>query len=129
MNKSILAKRLKKLRDERGYKQTFVADKIGVKSNTLSGYENGTRSPDPQMIVQLSELYNVSTDYLLGKTDIPNAENEDEEKRSYMVDKILKILEKYPEMDLAFDDLANMDAKKLERVYDFIKYQVFTEGD
>lgn len=36
-----LSKRLKNLRESKGYLQKYVADKIGVKSNTLSGYENG----------------------------------------------------------------------------------------
>lgn len=73
-----LPKRLKELREDKGYLQKYVADKIGVKSNTLSGYENGTRSPDPEMIVKLAELYNVTTDYLLGKSDDPNKTEEEE---------------------------------------------------
>lgn len=77
MNKK-LPKRLKELREAKGYLQKYVADKIGVKSNTLSGYENGTRSPDPEMIVKLAELYNVTTDYLLGKSDDPNKTEEEE---------------------------------------------------
>ena len=62
-----LPHRLKNLREEKGYLQKHVADEIGVKNNTLSGYENGSRSPDPDMIVELANLYEVSTDYLLGK--------------------------------------------------------------
>ena len=73
-----LPKRLKELGEAKGYLQKYVADKIGVKSNTLSGYENGTRSPDPEMIVKLAELYNVTTDYLLGKSDDPNKTEEEE---------------------------------------------------
>lgn len=78
-----LPKRLKELRESKGYLQKFVADKIGVKSNTLSGYENGTRSPDPDMIVRLAQLYNVTTDYLLGKSDDPN-KTEDEELEEFI---------------------------------------------
>lgn len=77
MESQILAKRLRSLREEKGYLQKFVADKIGVRSNTLSGYENGTRSPDPDMLIKLSELYNVTTDYLLGKSDNPNKTEEE----------------------------------------------------
>ncbi|MEJ8778213.1 helix-turn-helix domain-containing protein [Pseudogracilibacillus sp. ICA-222130] len=64
-----LPHRLKNLREEKGYLQKHVADEIGVKNNTLSGYESGSRSPDPEMIVELAKLYDVSTDYLLGKND------------------------------------------------------------
>lgn len=69
MGEDILARRLRALREEHGYLQKFVADKLGIKSNTLSGYENGTRSPDPSMLSDLADLYNVSIDYLLGRTD------------------------------------------------------------
>lgn len=69
MGEDILARRLRTLREEHGYLQKFVADKLGIKSNTLSGYENGTRSPDPSMLSDLADLYNVSIDYLLGRTD------------------------------------------------------------
>lgn len=72
MENKPLSKKIKELREERGYLQKFVADKIGVRSNTLSGYENGTRSPDPEMIIKLAELYEVSTDYLLGRTNPSN---------------------------------------------------------
>lgn len=77
MNNSKLANRLKNLRDEHGYLQTFVADKLGIRSNTLSGYENGTRSPDPEMLISLAEFYNVTTDYLLGRSNDPKLTEEE----------------------------------------------------
>src|SRR5690625_3735895 len=73
-----ISKKLKELREEKGYLQKFVADKIGVRSNTLSGYENGTRSPDPEMILKLAELYDVSNDYLIRRTSNRNSKTEDD---------------------------------------------------
>src|SRR5699024_2745452 len=73
-----ISKKLKELREEKGYLQKFVADKIGVRSNTLSGYENGTRTTDPEMILKLAELYDVSTDYLLGRTNNRSSKTEDD---------------------------------------------------
>jgi len=88
MENKPLSKKLKELREEKGFLQKFVADKIGVRSNTLSGYENGTRSPDPEMIIKLAELYEVSTDYLLGRTnsnrDGINEHDIDEELKEIM---------------------------------------------
>src|SRR5699024_11912434 len=77
MENAILARRLKNLRDKNGYKQSFVADKLGIRSNTLSGYENGTRSPDPEMLISLAEFYNVTTDYLLGRSNDPKLTEEE----------------------------------------------------
>ena len=83
MEESILGKRLKELREKRGYLQKYVADKIGVKSNTLSGYENGTRTPDPEIIKNLAVMYDVTIDYLFGHSDDPqgtSAKKRKEEK-------------------------------------------------
>lgn len=89
---SILARRLKNLREERGYLQKFVADKVGVRSNTLSGYESGSRSPDPEMLVELANFYNVTTDYLLGETNDPNLTAKDEKDIAKRMEKIKRDL-------------------------------------
>src|SRR5699024_1332811 len=78
MRDKLISKKLKELREEKGYLQKFVADKIGVGSNTLSGYENGTRSTDPDMILKLAELYDVSTDYLLCRTNNRDSKTEED---------------------------------------------------
>lgn len=88
MEDSILPKRLKELREKHGFLQKFVADKLGIRSNTLSGYENGTRSPDPDMLNSLANLYNVTTDYLLGRTDEPQLTEKDERDIAKRMEKI-----------------------------------------
>lgn len=67
MENKMLSSRMKKLREQKGWYQKDVADKLNIKSNTLSGYENGTRSPDPEMLSKIANLYSVTTDYLLGR--------------------------------------------------------------
>lgn len=67
-----LSTRLKSLRENRGIAQKFVAEKIGIKNNTLSGYENGTREPDAETLGKLADFYEVTTDYLLGRTNNPS---------------------------------------------------------
>lgn len=59
------SERLKYLRDKRGYKQIDVAKKVGIKNNTLSSYESGTRQPDYDILIKLADLYEVSLEYLL----------------------------------------------------------------
>lgn len=58
---------LKKLRLRKNLTQKSVAEKIGVKNNTLSSYESGKRQPDFDTLSKLAELYDVSTDYILGR--------------------------------------------------------------
>ena len=63
--------RLKKLRTERGYSQEDVAKLIGVGRTTYLKYENGDNKPT-RKLKELSALFSVSTDYLLGN-DAPAA--------------------------------------------------------
>lgn len=70
----IMGKRLKYLREKSGLQQKFVADKIGVKNNTLSGYESGNREPDSETLTRLADFYGVTTDYLLGRNEKKEAE-------------------------------------------------------
>lgn len=111
MEKEALPKKLKALRDERGWFQKHVADKLNIKSNTLSGYENGTRSPDPEMLVRIAELYNVSVDYLLGREGNP---------LDYYKNKIVT---EFPDIDLMFRDMENLSADDMKEVYEYIKFK------
>ena len=45
-----------------------AAEKLGVSQPTLSSWESGRKSPTIESILKMSQLYNVSTDFLLGKT-------------------------------------------------------------
>lgn len=66
MYKEIFGERLKKARIEAGYTQTQIYDITGIKPNTLSRYETGTREPDIETIGTLAEFYEISVDWLMG---------------------------------------------------------------
>ena len=63
----MLPETLKELREERGMKQAQIAIILGVKQNTYSNWENGTRNPSLEMLVKIADYYKTSTDYLLGR--------------------------------------------------------------
>lgn len=70
----ILAQRLKKCREnikksKPEYTQSFVANKIGVARTTYTAYENGTKTPPIDTLSNIAEVFDVSVDFLLGKTD------------------------------------------------------------
>jgi transcriptional regulator with XRE-family HTH domain len=69
-----LAVRLKQIREQRGFTQEQVSEKINVEIGTLSGYERAYRKPSPEMLSRLADLYVCSADYLLGRVDSPNDE-------------------------------------------------------
>lgn len=63
--------RLKKLREDAGFTQAALSKKLGVSQGTIGNWESGTREPNLDTLQQIANYFHVSTDYLLGKTDIP----------------------------------------------------------
>lgn len=68
----MLNKRLKELRNEYGYTQKELGDKIGVNDNTITNYEKGIRQPSYEILENMASVFNCSIDYLLGRTDDRN---------------------------------------------------------
>lgn len=63
----LIASRLTMLRMERGESLIEVAEKTGVSISSISNYERGIRQPDFYALYKLSEYYNVSVDWLIGR--------------------------------------------------------------
>lgn len=63
-----MALRLKELRESRGIKQSELAKYLNVASNTISTWENNQREPNLETVIKMANFFNVSTDYLLGKS-------------------------------------------------------------
>lgn len=70
-NKSSFHKRLRKLRLDAGLDQVELAKILNVAKQTVSNWENGNRAPDHEMLIRIADFFNVTTDYLLGRTDYP----------------------------------------------------------
>ena len=60
---------IKLLRKERGLRQKEAAEQMGVAQALLSHYENGKRECGLDFLVKAADFYNVSVDYLLGRTN------------------------------------------------------------
>lgn len=63
--------RLKQLRKEQQITQVKLSLDLNMSQNTISRYENGIRNADYNTLIQLADYFNVSLDYLLGRTDNP----------------------------------------------------------
>lgn len=64
----MLNKRISELRTSFGWTQVQLAQKIGITKQTISNWENDNIQPSIDMLIKLSKIFNVSTDYLLGLT-------------------------------------------------------------
>ncbi len=66
---NIIGERLVELRKERGLSQKEVAKMLGIDRSNYSKYELGKLEVNPAMIRNLTEIYNVSADYIIGIKD------------------------------------------------------------
>ena len=64
-------RRIYDLREDRDFTQKKVAEYLGMHPNVYRRYEKGVRNFPLEAIIKLADFYNVSTDYLLGRTDDP----------------------------------------------------------
>ncbi|CCY49967.1 toxin-antitoxin system antitoxin component Xre family [Peptostreptococcus anaerobius CAG:621] len=62
--------RLRTLREELNLTQTELAKKFNMSPPSISQYEKGIRSPDFTLLLKLADFFDVSTDYLLGRTNL-----------------------------------------------------------
>ena len=68
----LLADRLAELRKTANLSQKQLAEITGVPLRTYQRYEIGERQPTADTLVKLADSYNVSLDYLVGRSDNPN---------------------------------------------------------
>ncbi len=68
--REILSRRLRDLRDEKGYTQGQVAIYCDITEKAYQNYELMTRKPQIDILIKIADLFDVSIDYLVGRTDI-----------------------------------------------------------
>ena len=63
-------KKIKELRNEHNITMKKLGEIVGVSESAISQYENGKRQPDIETLKVFADFFNVSIDYLLGKSDL-----------------------------------------------------------
>lgn len=113
-----LGYRIKYLRERNNISQIEFAKKIGVSNTVLSRYESGDRKPDYDTLHLIADFFDVSTDYLLGRTDKPaltSQEKEEQEFQAFIND---------PELGVWYKELPKSDEeelRKLRTIWEMIK--------
>lgn len=100
--------RLTQLREERGLTKKEVAEKLNIDQTTYGKYELSKRQPDYDTLQKIASFYDVSTDYLLGRTEERNPvgiSNEDWP----------------PEAKVLFRDVKKLTPEQLELVTKLVK--------
>lgn len=99
---------LKKIRQDNNLTQEELAKKIDTSRSNIANYENNKNMPSVDILDKLSKMFNVSIDYLLGKSDIRNPEE----------------IKKVPFANAGGLDTKGLDEediKELQRQIDYIK--------
>ncbi|ABO51295.1 transcriptional regulator, XRE family [Desulforamulus reducens MI-1] len=68
---STIGERLRQLRKEKNINREDVANLLGVTVRSVTNYESGQRNLDPDQLIALADYYDVSMDYLTGRSDNP----------------------------------------------------------
>lgn len=115
--------RMKALRKEKDITLEELSEILGTTKATLSRYENNLRIPNVDFIDELANFFNVSTDYLLGRTDIKNQS----EKISNAVEDDPELIEFWNELkeredlQLLFKQTKNLSPKDIKQIIRIIK--------
>jgi transcriptional regulator with XRE-family HTH domain len=82
----VLSNNLKKLREVKKLTQKNLSEMLGVGISTVSGWESGYRHPDVEILVKIADLFDVSVDSLLGRTDFSVKVDIESERIKYLSD-------------------------------------------
>lgn len=70
-DKKLFGECIRRLRTERGVSQSALAEYLGVSKQAVSMIESGKRAPSPDVFISLADFFDVSLDYLVGRSDNP----------------------------------------------------------
>lgn len=123
---NVLGSRIKQLREKNDLSQKQVAKSLGISNVQLSRYESGDRRPDPEMIKQIADYFDVSTDYLLGRNNNPSTcKNSEETTKQFpdltdidpdLLHRFIETVKSDPYQTLFFDNVLNSSKEERERL-------------
>ncbi|MFT8323223.1 MAG: helix-turn-helix transcriptional regulator [Bacillus sp. (in: firmicutes)] len=118
--------RLRKLRKDAKLSQSKLGESMNVTKVSISGYETGNRRPDTETLQRLADFFNVSTDYLLGRSAVTEntASYSIEPRQEQFIEDdyiLLAELKKYPYLYSEIRKDPTMSIKKLNKMWSFLQ--------
>jgi transcriptional regulator with XRE-family HTH domain len=126
-----LPERLRELRKEMNLTQEELANKLNLTKANISKYETGRIEPNIETINFLAKFFNVSVDYLLGRTDVRSPHSDSENELTEEEKELLEKIKSDPELSILFHDLKSAPKKKIKQLlktWEFVQEQ-FEEWD
>jgi transcriptional regulator with XRE-family HTH domain len=107
--------RLKQIRLEQKLTQEQLGEKINVTKVSISGYENGNRTPDTETLQKIADYFRVSVDYLLGRSNKRDLHNDSNDNHHPLNDSKLGLWFK------DIQDASPENQEELQKFWEFIK--------
>lgn len=118
--------RLIELRKNKDVTQEDVAKFLGVTRPAYTAYEAGRRQPDYKILQKLAKYFEVTTDYLLGNSDIPNPISSNDKIKAAITDdpelaKFWNELSEREDLQLMFKQVKDLSPQSIKQVIRIIK--------
>lgn len=114
---SSFGERLKKARERKGLTQAQVMKLTSITDKSLSRYENGASAPDPDTILELIRLYDVSADFIMGLSPIMGRASDSTSGTSLAAPSLVSDLDVHEKLEGLSDDAR----KKAEEYIEMLK--------
>lgn len=118
----IIGERLKNKRIDKGYTQKEFGTLVGVSSSAICGYEIGKKKPTLSILVKISNVLNVSTDYLLGRDITVFCEN-DENYNVMLAREDLVILKEIKKNKIIYKNFFINPSRTMKKITSEIKWE------
>ncbi|MBO8163910.1 MAG: helix-turn-helix transcriptional regulator [Brevibacillus sp.] len=130
--------RLKSLRKGKGITQQTMAEFLGLTRQGYAKYENNQSEPDNETLQKLADFFDVTVDYLLGRTNDPSPPKVEvdgirykDREQMLLTQKERQVLEEMRKYPIFFNDLASDPSKikKVIKMWEFIKEDLENDND
>ncbi len=108
----IVAQRLRGLRNQTDLSQIKLADVLGIKQGAVNRYENNQSEPSCETLLKYSDFFDVSLDYIFGRTDNPSGKEFEAKPKMELVNPEMKMF-----IEMCFDPKSPMNDRLKETLY------------
>lgn len=113
--------RIRELREERDWSQREFAKRVGINYSVVNRIELGKRNVEDHELAKIADVFGVTTDYLLGRTDNPNPPENDDKELGTLA-KINQLIKEYGIEQMGFFDIEKWKSLSEEEIEEIIKH-------
>jgi HTH-type transcriptional regulator, competence development regulator len=113
--------RIRELREERNWSQREFAKRVGINYSVVNRIELGKRNVEDHELAKIADVFGVTTDYLLGRTNNPNPPENDDKELGTLA-RINQLIKEYGIEQMGFFDIEKWKSLSEEEIEEIIKH-------